>query len=315
MSGRAEILDAAVYVAGADTLIGQAIWRRLKEAGAKRLLAGPGEEPELTDPGQVEEFFASRRPVHVIVAAGLSGGIELNRSRPASLMVHNLLVTTNLISAAHRHGVKKLLYLASSCAYPRLAPQPLHPDHLLGGPLEPTNEGYALAKLAGVKLCQAFRQEHGDDFIVGIPANVFGPGDDFSLDNSHVIAALMRRMHLAKLQGQERVVIWGSGQPRREFIYCDDLAESVLVALERHASPQPLNLGAGLDYSIAELAQLIGQVVGYQGELVYDRDKPDGMPRKILDSSLLLSWGWSPRWDMAKALRATYQWYLEQQID
>lgn len=305
--------QARVYVAGAETLIGAAIVQELQRQGFGNLLGLAETGPDLLDPRAVEAFFASQRPEYVFVASGRSGGIDLNQRQPASLMRDNLLGSANIIHAAHQHCTRKLLYLGSSCCYPRLCPQPMREDDLFTGPLEPTNQGYAMAKLAGITFCQAYRQEHGDDFICGLPANCFGPGDDFSQENSHVIAALIRRMHAAKQAGEAEVLIWGSGAPRREFIFADDLAAACLFVMENYSAPQPLNLGGGQDLSIAQLAEMVRQVTGYSGRLTFDSTRPDGMPRKALDASRLLGLGWRPQWDFRRALELTYAWYLEQE--
>jgi len=313
MSGPVCQMDrqARVYVAGAETLIGAAIARELQRQGFSNLLGLAEGGPDLLDPGAVEAFFASQRPEYVFVASGRSGGIDLNQRQPASLMRDNLLGSANLIHAAHQHHARKLLYLGSSCCFPRLCPQPMREDDLFSGPLEPTNQGYAMAKLAGITLCQAYRQEHGDDFICALPANCFGPGDDFSRENSHVIAALIRRMHAAKRDGENEVIIWGSGAPRREFIFADDLASACLFAMEHYSDSRPINLGGGQDLSIAELAGMVREVTGYPGRLAFDPTRPDGMPRKALDARRLLALDWRPRWDFRQALSATYAWYLE----
>ncbi len=300
-----------IYVAGGQTLIGAAILRELARQGYTYIVGQPGEEPDLTDATHVEAFFAKTQPEYVFVTAGKSGGIRANQKYPAELMLDNLLVECHLIHNAYRYGVKKLLYLASSCAYPRLCPQPMRIESLLTGPLEPTNEAYAVAKLAGIKLCQAYRQQYGVTFISGIPANAFGPGDNFSGEDSHVIAALIRKMHEAKIAGAPSVEIWGSGKPRREFIFADDLAEACLFVMQTYNQVAPLNLGGGADLSIGELAVLIQGVVGYAGQLRYDTRKPDGMPRKALDSSALAQMGWTPRTPLRLALAATYGWFLQ----
>ena len=303
--------QSRIFVAGGDTLIGAAILRELDRQGYAEIVGSPGREPDLADAAQVEAFFARQSPQYVFVAAGKSGGIAANQKYPAELMLDNLLLGCHLIHAAYRHGVKKLLFLASSCSYPRQSPQPMREEYLLTGPLEPTNEAYAVAKIAGVKLCQAYRQQYGADFVTGIPANAFGPGDDFSPENSHVIAALMRRMHEAKEAGSEVVEIWGTGSPRREFIYADNLAEACLAAMDRYDGPQPINLGGGTDLSIKELAHLVQEVTGFQGQISFDATKPDGMPVKLLDSNKLLALGWQPRVSFPDALHATYGWFLQ----
>ena len=304
---------AKIYVAGGQTLIGAAILRGLERQRYISIIGRPREEPILTDAAQVDAFFAQTAPDYVLLAAGKSGGIRANQKSPAEFIRHNLLVECHVIHSAYRYGVKKLLYLASSCSYPKHCPQPMRIESLLTGPLEPTNEAYAVAKIAGIKLCQAYRQQYGANFISGIPANVFGPGDDFSLENSHVIAALIRKMHEAKILGSECVEIWGTGTPRREFIFADDLADACLFIMRAYNGPEPINIGSGVDLSIGELAALIKQIVGYPGSLYFDASRPDGMPLKVLDSSQLRALGWRPRTPLRSALSATYDWFLQTQ--
>jgi len=305
--------QSRIYVAGAEALIGAALVRQLDRQGYRNLVGQPGDAPDLADGAQVDAFFARTKPEFVFFAAGKSGGIRANQKYPADLMIDNLLAACHVIQAAHRHGVKKLLYLASSCSYPKHCPQPMRVESLLTGPLEPTNEAYAVAKLAGLKLCQAYRQQHGANFICGIPADAFGPGDDFSPEDSHVVPALIRRMHEAKLAHAASVEIWGTGSPRREFIFADDLADACLFAMRHYDGPEPLNLGGGSNLSIKELAETIQAVVGFAGELRFDTSKPDGMPLKGLDSSRLLALGWRPQTPFRDALEATYQWFLRAQ--
>jgi GDP-L-fucose synthase len=298
-----------IYVAGGDTPLGAALLERLRAAGYERLVGTPPDEPDLTAAGPVDDFFAEARPEYVFVAAGESGGIYANRTRPADLMRHNLLVTAHVIQAAHAHGVAKLLYLASSCSYPRMAPQPLRVDALLTGSLEPTSEAYALAKLAGLRLCQAFREQYGASFITAVPANAFGPHDDFRPGQGHVISGLIRKLHEAKRRGDRQVAVWGTGTPRREFIYFPDLAEACLFVMKHYDEPTPINLGGGPVLSIAETAQAIAEVVGYRGRLCFDARQPDGAPLKALDSSPLRALGWRPRTDFRTALLETYAWF------
>jgi GDP-L-fucose synthase len=299
--------DSTIYVAGASTLIGAAILRRLRAHGFDPIT---DDEPDLTCADAVNAFFTEHTPEFVFDAAGRSGGIAANQKYPADLIRDNLLVTTHLLDAAHRHGVTKLLYLASSCSYPRLCPQPMAVEHLQAGPLEPTNAAYATAKLAGIELCRAYRQQHGDNFIVGIPANAFGPGDDFDAENAHVIAALIRRMHEAKEAGTDVVTIWGSGTARREFIFADDLAEACFLVMQVYEGDTPINLGGGPDYSIAAIAHHVRDAVGFEGRLEFDRSRPDGMPRKTLDGRPLAALGWKSQTPLAAALAATYQDFL-----
>lgn len=301
--------DAKIYVAGGQTLIGSAILRQLKQQGYSNL-AADAEEPDLTDAVQVKTFFTTHKPEYVFVAAGKSGGIAANQKYPATLILDNLLVASHIIHQSYCDRVKKLLYLASSCSYPKYAPQPMHVDALWTGELEPTNQSYAVAKLAGIQLCQAYRQQYGVNFITGIPANAFGIGDDFDLEDSHVIPALIRRLHEAKENRTSKVEIWGTGTPRREFIFADDLADACIFAMREYDRPQPLNLGGGKDLSIRQLAELIQSVVGYQGELSFDPTKPDGMPLKALDASGIKAMGWQPQTSMRDAITATYKYFL-----
>jgi GDP-L-fucose synthase len=300
-----------IYVAGGQTFVGAAILKRLAKDGYWNVLS-PEDEPDLIQPSEVDSFFEAHAPDYVFVAAGDSGGIAANRKYPAELLRHNLLVECNVVHGAYRHGAKKLLYLASSCVYPRECPQPMVESSLLTGPLEPTNEAYALAKLAGIKLCQAYNRQYGTKFISAIPANIFGPGDDFSPEDSHVIAALIRRMHEARNASWEAVEVWGTGSPQRDFIFVDDLTEACVFIMKQYDEEQvPINIGGGGVCSIKELAELIKQVVGYDGELRFDRTKPDGMPLKVLDSSILNGMGWKPNTPFGTALGETYDWFLQ----
>jgi GDP-L-fucose synthase len=300
--------ESRIYVAGGKTLIGSALLRELERHGYQNIVGR--DEPDLTDGKLVDSFFGDIKPDAVFLAAGKSGGIGANQKYPAELMRDNLLIESHVIHSAQQHHVKKLLYLASSCSYPKHAPQPMQIESLLTGKLEPTNEAYAIAKIAGLGLCQAYRQQYGVNFVGGIPANAFGVGDDFSLEESHVIAALIRKMHEAKLNHAPQVEIWGTGAARREFIFADDLADACIFVMNQYESPQPINLGGGDDVSIAQLAMLIKDVVGYAGELKFDASKPDGMPLKSLDSSVLLSMGWKARTPFKEALQKTYKWWL-----
>jgi len=302
--------NARIYVAGGDTLIGATLLDRLREVGFEHIVGMPPSEPDLADAGQVEDFFAEFRPEYVFVAAGLCGGIQANLARPAELMVHNLLVSAHVIHASHVHGVKKLLYLASSCSYPRHAPQPLRVESLMTGVLEPSSEAYATAKLAGLKLCQAYRRQYGAPFISGIPANVFGPHDDFSPESAHVLPALVRRIHEAKRRGDPHVGIWGTGTPRRDFLYAGDLADACLLVMRDYDEATPINLGGGTEMTIAAAARLIAQVVGYRGQIGFDATRPAGAPHKALDAGPLFALGWRPRTPFRTALEQTYDWFL-----
>jgi GDP-L-fucose synthase len=299
-----------IYVAGGDALIGAALRARLRAAGYAALLGEPPGEPDLADARQVNDFFAGERPEYVFLAAGRSGGIRANQAYPAELMRDNLLVAAHVIEAAHRHRAAKLLYLASSCSYPRLAPQPMRVESLLTGPLEPTNEAYALAKLAGLKLCQAYRSQYGAPFVTAIPANAFGPHDDFSPEDSHVIPGLIRKFHEARRLGRPEAVVWGTGNARREFIYSRDLADACLFVMEHYDGPEPINLGCGCDLSVGEVARAVADVVGYRGRLRFDTTRPDGMPLKGLDYSRLSGLGWRPSTPFANALAETYRWFV-----
>jgi GDP-L-fucose synthase len=302
--------QARIYVAGGDTLVGAALLRQLARQGYPSLVGTPGNDPDLTSAQDVEAFFCGTRPEYVFLAAGKTGGIRANQCYPAELMRDNLLVQTHVLESAHRHAVSKLLYLASSCSYPRDTPQPMQVEALMTGPLEPTNLAYATAKIAGVVACRAYRQQYGVSFISVIPSNPFGPGEDFSLENSHVIPALIRKMHQAKQDNADSVEIWGTGTPRREFIFADDLADACIFAMQHYDEPEPLNLGTGDDLSIRQLAEEIRAVVGFGGKLCFDTSKPDGMPLKALDSSRLQALGWQGSTSFRDALAATYDWFV-----
>jgi GDP-L-fucose synthase len=301
--------DSRIYVAGGRTMIGRAILRRLGAAGFKPVASD--DEPDPGDLASVEQFLDRQRPEYVFVAAGRTAGIGGNLAHPADLMTDNLLVAAHLIPAAARQRVAKLLYLASSCIYPKQSEHPLQPSALWAGPLEPTSAAYATAKLAGVALCDAYRRQHGLAFVSGIAADAFGPGDDFTPDNSHVVGALLRRFDEASASGAASVEVWGSGMPRREFIYVDDLADAAIFTMRTYDGAAPINLGTGIDTSIADLAREIAAVVGYRGEIRFDSSRPDGMPYKGLDSSLLRGLGWRPAWTLRQGLEETYQWYRE----
>lgn len=302
---------AKIYVAGGDTLIGAAIIRRLKKEGFINVVGETEVRLDLTDGSQIGELFRIISPEYVFLAAGRSGGIMANIRYPAELMHNNLLIECHFIHSAFRYEVKKLLYLASSCCYPKFCPQPMREESFLAGPLEPTNEAYAIAKIAGIKLCQAYYRQYGANFISAIPGDPFGPGDDFSPEDSHVIAALIRKVHEAKVRGAESVEVWGSGAPRRGFIFVDDLASACLFVMGEYNDVEPINLGSGFDISIREAAMLIQEVVGFKGRINFDTSKPDGMPVKVLDSSKLTGMGWKPNNSFKLSLSATYDWFLE----
>jgi GDP-L-fucose synthase len=300
-----------VLVAGGNTLIGAAILKALEGRKFSGLLNLQHGEPDLRDPVAVNAYFAQHKPDFVFMAAGRTGGIRANLDEPADLMLDNLLVSCHLIQAAHQHGVRKLLYLASSCSYPRDCAQPMRVDQLMHGPVEPSNEAYAMAKLTGLVLCKAYRKQHGDGFITAIPANAFGPEDDFDIHTSHVIPALIRRMHEAKVALAPTLEVWGTGAPLREFIYAEDLAEACLLAMDKYDADEPINLGTNEEISIRKLAEWVRDVVGFQGELVFDSSHPDGMPRKRLDSTALRSLGWQPRVPLKEALSRVYLAYVQ----
>jgi GDP-L-fucose synthase len=302
--------SARIFVAGSGTLAGAALLELLPAAGYRNLVGTPPDEPDLTVEGQVEDFFGETRPEYVFLVAGSSGGIRRNQERPAELMLNNLLVAAHVVHQAYTHGVRKLLYLASSCAYPREAPQPLHVHSLLSGSLEPTSAAYAMAKLAGWQLCDAYRRQYGVSFVTAFPTNPFGPHDDFSPNGAHVIPGLMRRAHEAKLRNEPELVVWGTGTPRREFVYTRDLADACLFVMRHYDGSEPINLGGSAELSIAAVALAVAEVVGYHGRLRFDAGQPDGMPFKGLDSSRLRELGWRPCTDFRTALAETYAWYL-----
>ena len=302
--------DARIYVAGSATPVGQALVRTLERHGYEGLV-GVADDPDFIDAGAVEDAFAALAPDYVFVTAGRSGGIGLNRREPAGLMRDNLLVASHALESARRHRVRKLLYLASSCAYPRACPQPMREEALMTGPLEPTSAPYALAKLAGLMLCHAYRSEHGSPFVAAIAGDSFGPGAELDPEDSHVVAALMGKMHRARCAEAPSVEVWGTGAARRDFIFVDDLAEACLCVMEHYDDPGPINLGGGGELSIAELATLIRDVVGYRGEIRFDRTRPDGTPRKVLDGGRLAALGWQRQLSMREALRRTYEWFLD----
>jgi len=303
--------SASVYVAGASAFVGAGIVRALRRRGWRNLAGADGDAPALRDATAVDRFFASARPDYVFMAVGMILGIRGNQRRPAELMLDNLLAGCHVVDAAYRHGVKKLLYLASGCAYPKHALQPMHPRTLMTGALEPTSQYYATAKLAGLKLCEAYRQQHEANFITAITANPFGVGDDFDPWDGHVIGALMRRMHEAKRDSLPAVDVWGTGAPRRDFIFIDDLADACIFVMEHYDGAEPINLTGGAQLTIKELAELIRRLVGYSGELRFDASKPDGMPLKVLDGEALAQLGWRARTPFHDALKTTYEWFLK----
>jgi GDP-L-fucose synthase len=301
-----------IYVAGHRGLVGSAIVRRLRAEGFAEVITQGREELDLTDQRAVEDFFARERPEYVFLAAARVGGILANSTYPADFIRENLLIQTHVIDGAYRYGVKKLLFLGSSCIYPKYAPQPMKEEYLLAGALEPTNEAYAVAKIAGLKMVQYYRRQYGFNGISLMPANLYGPGDRFDPEQSHVIPALLRRFHEAKERGDGEVVVWGTGTPRREFLYVDDLADAGVFLMKCYDEEMWINVGVGEDITIQELAEMVKEIVGFRGRIVYDPSKPDGTPRKLLDVSRLFALGWRPRVSLREGLERTYRWYLEQ---
>lgn len=303
--------DSRVYVAGHRGLVGSALFRRLESAGYERLVTRSRNELELLDARAVDEFFESEKPEYVFLAAARVGGILANDTYPVEFLQDNLRVQLNVIEAAYRHGVEKLLFLGSSCIYPKHAPQPMKEEYLLTGELEPTNEPYAIAKIAGIELCKSYNRQHGTDYISVMPTNLYGPGDNFDLQTSHVLPALMRKFHDAKERGDESVTVWGTGEPRREFLHVDDLADACVYLMDNYSGSEIVNIGVGEDVSIRELAELVRDVVGYEGDIVHDASKPDGAPRKLLDVSRLRGLGWEAGIPLRKGVEDTYRWYVE----
>ncbi|WP_425058550.1 GDP-L-fucose synthase [Sporomusa carbonis] len=304
--------DAKIYVAGHRGLVGSAIVRKLQSEGYTNLLLRTSTELNLTNQAAVQKFFSEEKPDYVFMAAARVGGILANNSYPADFIYDNLMIEANVINASYQSNVKKLLFLGSSCIYPKLATQPLKEDYLLTGSLEPTNEWYAIAKIAGIKLCQAFRRQYGCSYISVMPTNLYGPNDNFDLETSHVLPALLRKFHEAKINGQSNVTVWGTGTPVREFLYVDDLADACLFLMQHYSEEGIVNIGTGVGLTIRELAQKIKMVVGFEGELLFDVTKPDGTPIKINDVSLLRSLGWEAKTDLDSGLRLTYEWYKNQ---
>jgi len=303
--------DSKIFIAGHKGLVGSNIYKHLKEKGYNNLVTRTRQELDLLDQNAVNKFFRDNNIEYVFTAAAKVGGILFNNNYQADFLYENVVIASNMIHAAYEFGVKKLLYLGSSCIYPRMAPQPIKEEYLLQGPLEPTNEGYALAKIVGLKLCEKYQKQYGKDFVSAMPTNLFGPGDNFHPDHSHVIPGMMRRFHEAKIKQAPQVVIWGTGQPKREFLYVEDLVAALeLIMLEYH-DPHTINVGTGQDVTILELAHLMKEVVGFKGEIKTDPSKPDGMPRKVLDISKISALGWKPKYTLEEGLRETYAWALE----
>jgi GDP-L-fucose synthase len=304
-----DLTGKRVWVAGHRGLVGGAIVRRLQDEPSRVLTAGR-ERADLRRQAEVEDWLAEARPHAVVLAAAKVGGILANDRYPADFIQDNLLMETNVIAAAQKLGVEKLVFLGSSCIYPKHAEQPLTEDALLTGPLEPTNEWYAIAKIAGIKLCQAHRRQHGADFVSAMPTNLYGPGDNFHPEHSHVIPALIRRFHEAKVNGDSEVTVWGTGRPTREFLYVDDCADAIVHILKHYSGERHLNVGTGAEVTIAELAETVKRVVGFDGELVWDTSKPDGTPRKVMDVTRIEAVGWRAQTDLETGLSKTYDWYL-----
>jgi GDP-L-fucose synthase len=300
-----------IFIAGHRGLVGSALVRRLERDGFANLVARTRSEMDLTDQRAVEDFFAQEKPDIVIFAAAKVGGIKANDDLPVEFLLDNLQIQNNVIRAAHENEVRKLLFLGSSCIYPKLAPQPIPESTLLTGPLEPTNEAYAIAKIAGIKLCQAYAREYGANFISAMPTNLYGPDDNFDLLSSHVLPALLRKAHTARVRGEPEMVVWGSGKVRREFLHVDDLADACVFLLQEYDSPEIINVGWGEDISIAELAELVCDVVGFRGKLIWDTTKPDGTPRKLLDVSKLAGLGWRATISLREGIARTYDWFLK----
>jgi GDP-L-fucose synthase len=300
-----------IYLAGHGGLVGSALMRLLHARGFQNVIGRARSALDLRNESAVSVFFAEERPQVVLLAAAKVGGIKANNDAPVEFLIENLQIQNNVIRAAHRAGVRKLIFLGSSCIYPKFAPQPIPESALLTGPLEPTNDAYAIAKIAGVKLCQAFAREYGANFLSAMPTNIYGPADDFDLQSSHVLAALLRKAHEAKVSSASSVQVWGTGEPRREFLHVDDLADAILFLLEHYDSPDIINIGFGDDVTVRALAQMICEVVGFHGELKFDRTKPDGTPRKLLDSSKILRLGWKPKIALRDGIARTYDWFLE----
>ena len=306
---------SSIYIAGHRGLVGGAMVRYFESRGQPNIIVRSRQGLDLRDSDAVREFFSSTRPEAVVMSAAKVGGIQANNNFPVEFLLENLRIQNNVIAASFEAGVKKLLFLGSSCIYPRLAPQPIREDSLLSGPLEPTNKPYAIAKIAGIELCQAYSREYGANFISAMPTNLYGPGDNFDLDSSHVLPALIRKAHEAKINNQPAFTVWGSGLPRREFLYVDDLADALAFLLENYDSPEVINVGCGNDVTIRELAEIVSEVVGFKGELIFDPSKPDGTPRKLLDTSRLEKLGWTPRVSLRDGIEQTYQWYLRSGLD
>jgi GDP-L-fucose synthase len=303
----------SIFLAGHRGLAGGAVLRALRRRGYSNVLTRTREELDLEQPAAVRDFLQTTKPEVVIIAAAKVGGIQANDRYPVEFLLQNLLIQNNLISGSYEAGVRKVLFLGSSCIYPKFAPQPIPEESLLTGPLEPTNEAYAIAKIAGIKLCQAYAREYGANFISVMPTNLYGPGDNFNLETSHVLAALLRKAHEAKINQASELVVWGTGKPRREFLHCDDLAEALLFLLDHYDQPEIINVGWETDVSIRALSEIICEITGFSGKLRFDETKPDGTPQKLLSTAKLRKLGWEPKISLDEGVRRTYQWFLETQ--
>lgn len=303
--------NSKIYVAGHRGLVGSAIVRNLEERGYTNIICRTHKELDLTRQADVEKFFAEEKSEYVFLAAAKVGGIQANNTRPAEFIYENLMIESNIIHSAYKYGVKKLLFLGSSCIYPKFANQPIKEEYLLTGELEPTNEAYAIAKITGIELCKFYRRQYGCDFISAMPTNLYGINDNFDLETSHVLPALIRKFHEAKINNQEEVVMWGTGKPLREFMYVDDLADALVHLMVNYSDEIHVNMGTGKDLSIGELAQIVKEVVGYEGKIVNDLSKPDGTPRKLLDVSRLEATGWKYKTELREGIEKVYKWYLE----
>jgi GDP-L-fucose synthase len=303
--------DSKIYVAGHRGLVGSAIMRKLKQEGYINIITRTHKELDLTNQAQTQEFFEKEKPEYVFLAAAKVGGINANDTYPADFAYINTMIESNVIKASYDYGVKKLFFLGSSCIYPKLCPQPIKEDYLLTGPLEKTNEAYAIAKIVGLKMCQYFNRQYGTKYISVMPTNLYGPNDNFDLETSHAFAALLRKFHEAKINNKPYVEVWGTGTPRREFLHVDDLADAVVYLMNNYDENEPLNIGTGKDVTIREIAELIKEIVGYKGEIKFDTTKPDGTPRKLLDVSRLHATGWKHKIELREGIQSTYEWFKE----
>lgn len=305
---------AKIYVAGHRGMVGSAIYRKLQQEGYTNIITKTSKELDLRRQAEVEKFFETFRPEYVFLAAAKVGGILANNTYRAEFLYDNLMIQNNVIHASYKYGVKKLLFLGSSCIYPKLCPQPMKEEYLLSGYLEPTNEPYAIAKITGIKMCEAYRDQYGCNFISAMPTNLYGPNDNYDLNNSHVLPALIRKFHEAKANNQKQVTVWGTGTPRRELMHVDDLADACLFLMNNYNEKKFVNVGTGKDISIGELAELVKKIVGYKGEIIFDTSKPDGTPKKLLDLTYLHSLGWNHRIELEEGIKMTYEDFLKNQL-